>query len=676
MRIWIDISDLSAWGISESYVGNAISRNAPGSWSSRPHPADGRRRQVDFDTIPDDTRKNLPSRMEVLTVLRMREASDRVPRLHGAKDQHWSGKDIDFYIAAGLTAKDSKEMSHAAAWLRLLTSIRGKRDVQALQVSGISTKGELLKAVLEILKNERPAGLDKINNLRVLQRKMSEWAKAKADDAQRLTLVHRHRRVRGRASGCQNARKVSQPVQDVIVALWLNGDSDVKMYSDDVYDKYRGFGGEYLDESTGELVDLPNVSLATIKRVLNAPAVKPLGRFVHGEKWYKDTARPYVFGRTPRFAWSLTSSDGEVAPFWLKDNRGRETWDRPTAYLIFDVHSQAIVGMHVGYRETKELLQDAFYDMLARNGRIRPMENQLDNYGKSSEGDMEGIVDTLKFTPPYNPQSKFAEPLIRAFERQVLRKFPGYIGTNITSKRATYRRNPDLARITYTLDEVRDIYATARETWNNSIPAGRKGKKTRLERLDNANPAANRMDKMTFARVLGRRTEIKLAGKRGFMPLTYQGETRTYELPNYVDLLPELPLTQKVAVRYLPHDMRQVWLYVPGDTPETDRYLTQANLAEGMARAATERQTGDGRLLRRYLDRGDALDAYTEERAASLPDVGTTELSPAAAEGIIGAGYTKKNMMQDAEASIQRALNDKAQPERKTGKKKINRWKR
>ncbi len=655
-ELWIDYQDLVSWGLSESYLSTALRRNRKGypGWDHRPDPKDNRKKQVRYHSIPGSSRKKLPSLIEIRAIYQNRKEDNTAHQLRALCDAFVEAGDEVVYIRSGTPSGQAYGLVRSAAWLRLLASVRGKRDVLKMGISGIESKASLFNEALKAIQEERPHGLHRISNKRILQNKLKAWKDAQGDDERLLSLVHAHTRLKGQATGCQNARKVDDQAKRIIMSLWVNVGSDAKLTPEEIHASYLAMvDGGGVDQLTGEIFDgLAEISLSTVKRVIRSPEVRALGRFRHGDKWYKETIRPYVLGRLPSHAFTMTSSDGETCPFYLKDKRGVITWKRPTAYLIFDVYSEAIVGYALGMSEDLPLVRDAFYDLLVRNNRKRPLENQLDNFGKGAEASIAQVVETVSFCKPYNPQSKYAEPLIRAFERQVLKNVPGYIGTNITAKRIDGRRNPDLERIGYTFEEIDQIYREAIETFNGMIPKARKGKLTRSERLGNMSPGVKSMSLTTMAKTLGRSTEIQI--DRGFIRLTFRGEEYVYQVPNYVSLLSELRSDEVVRVRFLPHDMSKVWLYNfssqdPSNT-DLDRFLTEAPEAQGTARAVADRKRGDGKSLRYYLGRGENMDKYTEETVAGLAQV--VPLTPDEAEAVIGSGYTNKSLMKKAQEVV------------------------
>ena len=668
--LWLCFDDLLIYGIAERKLWDALyrSRNGSSYWSHIPDPEDNRRKLINYDSIPEKTLTQyaIPAKDVLIKELELAAKAKQVKTLESVHKLYTIAEDYKHYIKRGLNPSEAAGLTNSSGWLRLLGDVRGKSAVKELCIDGINTKTQLLKEAFRIITVNKPHGLHRISNLAVLKRTLTAWNKAKSESDKLDSLVHKNRSLRGKRKGCQNARKLTQAVEKILLSMWVNTSNDVKMSPVQIHSKYMAMRQAankagydkacgFVDKSTGEVfTDLPDLSLSSVKSLFRRPDVLPLGRLRHGTKWYRDVIRPYVIGTLPKHSFSLTSSDGETAPFWLI-SKGRITWKRPVAYLIFDVYSQAIVGYSLGLQECKELMQQAFYDLLIKSNGRKPLENQQDNFNKFYQGELEQIVDTVSFCKPYNPQSKYAEPLIKSFESQELKRIPGFVGRNITSKRADSHRNPDKERIGYTFEEIDQIYRAAIERFNNSIPEARKTKKTRKQLLiESFNPGCEYMDDLTMVTLFGSHSTIKM--NRGVIRLTVDNQEYVYEIPGYTEMLSKLKNGFSVRVKYLPHNMDKVWIYnydssQPSDV-NLDEFLIDCPLAIGTQRAKAEQSDVDGRTLGHHLKRVNSMDEYFEKLIEEIPSFGDLVTSEEA-ESVLASGYTNKPQMQEATEKVE-----------------------
>lgn len=662
--VWLTFEEVIAFNIPEDTIKSGMARNRTGnsSWENKADPQDARRKLINYDSIPASTirKYGIPDRNTLMLKAKKSQynlAKDRLRALHTLEVSH---QDSAWYQERGMSGMEAAGLAASAAWLRLLTTIKGKQSVRAMDIPGIESKQELLALALEMISDpedssDPPYGLHRVTNLRVLQRYMTAWKNGQTEAGKRSSILHG-------MTGKKNALKRTPESERALMSLFVNCEGDTKLNYIQVHEEYsRMVGCRFLDTETQEVYSrLPELSISTVKSYLGRPEMQALGLMRHGSKYYRDFLRPYILGRPAQYALSLSSSDGFVMPFWTKDSRGKSSWKRLLCYVVFDVASQAIIGASLGMAEDKESMRQAFLDLAVRQDNYMPIQNQLDNFAKFYEQELEQIM-MVKFCAPYNAQSKYAETFIGRFKEQVLRRYSGYIGRHsLTHKnrRNEDKENPQSGDVGYTLEETQALLQEAIDTWNNS-PAKARGNKVRAEILsERKNPDAKQTTHLQVAMALGERTKATI--DRGFIKVIRHGQERVYRVPEYGDMLSKIDRRDlTVRVRYLDHlldgDHDSIWIfnYSTDDNPAEDRMICECPREVGTQRAGVEQTESDRRNLGTQLR---WRKEYEEKVSTLLDDIPARlvplDLTPEEAETMLAAGYSKKPAMMTAEETV------------------------
>lgn len=661
-QIWITVSELVEYGVSDSYLKIALRRNRDGetsSWHNIPDPEDNRKKLIQYATIPATTidKYNMPDEEYLIGEYNRDNRRHVIASLKTMMNEERDHGDVKYFESVSVNRNQAFDLSVCAAWMRILTRFRGKTQVRSLNLPGIETKEDLTQTILKIIEETRPYGLNNVSSIQVLKRYMTRWKKASGED-QLLSLLHKHRKIRGKRAGNQAARKITTDVEQVLLSLWLNMESDVKMSELQIYEHYNqaivssshSSSSSLVSMDTGEVfTDLPSISLSSVRSFLNRPHVKALGKHRHGSKHYRDRIRPYIIGAKPNFSFSMSSSDGFVVPFWLKvqmkDKKGqtywKNTWKRPVCYAFFDVHSGAIIGAAIGGEESYELLKRAFIDMVIRQGLKIPMANQMDNFNKFFDKALSQFSEA-EFCKPYNPQSKYAERLIREMKMDVMSMFPGYVGRhslrNENNKRNPDKGHPDNADVCYSWDEFHDLLEQWIDRYNS--------KRDRVQKLNNVNPETLVLeDLQRIGSVFGDRIKTKI--DRGTVIITRGGIDYKYRVPDLYNTLQLLENGNRIRARILPdHPEKGIWIYNydTSDNPEMDRLICHCYAEFGTQRAKAEQKDADKENLIKQMQWLGKFESEVEKAAANVPRT----LVPAEAEGMAGAGYTSKPAMKQA----------------------------
>lgn len=543
--------------------------------------------------------------------------------------------DSEYYhfIALGMSAEKSKGYARKLAWIRFLASIKP----QSLRAIFGKTKEQVLNEAITLI-NEEQNPVFSIKSLAYLKTNLLvNYRKIANNDIET--------RCKWAVSGHfenKNAQKVTEKAKKLIYNLYLD-DSGVKLLYPQIHRAYLDvIAGRrvFLDSETGEVYgkgdnQLPALSEKTVYNLLEGDLVFKswATKYRHGGKRYNDLYRPYVLGKKPKYALSLTSSDGETCPFYLKI-KGKDTYNRATCYLVFDVMSGAIIGWAIGMRESKELMGDAFGDMLKKTNGIAPIENQLDNFNKNFEAELSKIYPYISYCKPYSPQSKYAERLIGVFENEYLRRVKGWRGSNIQSIKDNSKVNPDAGGVCYTIQELHQIYDNAIKEWNQG----------RIEMMfANINPDCKQIAPADVAQLRGFYTIASI--HRGFIRIEVDAQEYVYEIPQYTSILEKIQNGKRVRVKYLPEKLQEkVWLYNFDNTDKQnlnlDSYLCEAVAAEATNRAKAEQNEDDLNVLGHHLNRVAIFDKWSEDNANKY--IGQiNELVAEEGEEVISNKYSK-----------------------------------
>ena len=558
-----------------------------------------------------------------------------------------------FHEESKLEKGKALDLQMSAAVLRFLACNNTKTKVKALNFKGIETAQDLAKLVQKAFDYVK-YGLKKTGGEVVLSLK-TLLAKAKAflKSAFSLSfLVHK-------SEGNKNAAKAyKKDATDILLAMYANPATDVKHLESEIFDRYNEVArGErrLVNPLTGEVFtkdtkELPLIrSKSTIWNFFSNEWVKRItAKLRHGNKYYNDHYKGYVKGQKPKFALSFVSSDGQTVPFRLRIN-GNDTYKRATCYFVFDVATGAIVGYSINLSETKALMAEAFGDMLRNTKGVCPHEVQLDNFGKSYLKDLEQIFPQVSFCKPFSPQSKYAERFIGHFEQKYCRKVEGWTGANITGKNKhnAHRRNPDYKQVTYSLEEIRLMYAQMVKKYNSEV-VRRKGK-TRKELLETTvNPGCERIKETTLASLFGKVTMASVSN--GYTRIEVDAKKYYFRVPDHAKVAAQFKNGKRVRVRYLPYLLdSKIWIYNFDklDIPNLDNdiFLSEAVAIKGAQRAKAEQELKDvkeiGKMYRWVAD----SEQVDDEAAAQIqPLVDENDV-----EAVLSSGNLDKYLVQGTE---------------------------
>lgn len=433
------------------------------------------------------------------------------------------------------------------------------------------------------------------------------------------------------------ARKVDEKLEWLILSLYA--EADPKPYASDVCLQYLSFlegKRQIVHLETGELFNQRDfyrddqpvmLAEATVKHYLNKPANRILVDKVRTSGLeFSSTHRPHAFRKAPEFTFSKISMDDIAVPFKMPD--GTRVW----SYQIYEVASQAVVGVAFARDKSVQLVKDAVLDMVRRivqNGWGMPAEIEVEQHLNSTlkgsyneDGEFtpdlltEGVVfPFVRFCRGANPQEKRAEGFIKAKKYGVQAKRKGFQRRPFARLEAN-RMNADQDKVTYTFDEIvanemQDIAAhNAALHPNEHLYPGL----TRWDVLTSfQNPKLHKPSLITVLPFVGYRTETSIR-RSMYVNVKYN----KYMLPDPRIL--ESLVSQDVDAYYLPAadgTIQDVYLYQKGT------YICKCALMEAFQEAEIERTDKDRAIMEKQFSYIAKFDHQVKVRRAMLSKVAT-----------------------------------------------------
>ncbi len=365
-------------------------------------------------------------------------------------------------------------------------------------------------------------------------------------------------------------------------------------------------------------------SEASVTNYLNAPENK--------QRWYDaaygELKAHQKFGYKhmtilPEKRDALWYGDGTKLNLYYKafDESGKLVMATTQVYEVMDAYSEMLLGFHVSDSEDYKAQYNA-YRMAVELAQSRPYEIVTDNQGSQKKLLTAGFLDRIcrlkRTTTPYRPTGKSIEAVFGRFQAEILHKDWRFTGQNITSRSEKSRANLELLNVNkeklYTLDELKEAYAIAREEWNSGKhPAT--GISRREMYFASTNEKAKPVDRLDMIEMFWMMTAKPSVFTDSGITITIDKKKYTYDV--YDGDLPDFEFRKKnigrrFLVQYDPLDMSQVRLYVKDATGT--RYVTDALPYMKVYRATQDATSESRSFIRRVADRERELriEAYHE----------------------------------------------------------------
>lgn len=394
--------------------------------------------------------------------------------------------------------------------------------------------------------------------------------------------------------GNANTVKLTQEAQDWIVAMKR---SRTPVYTDKrIFEMYNE-----LAEKKGwkQIKDR-----GTIRKFLQRPEIMPLWYgAAYGEYEAKMKFSRQHRTKMPSMRDALWYGDGTKLNLYYKayDENGALRVRTTQVYEVMDAYSEVFLGYHISDKENY-ITQYHAYRMAIETAGHRPYEIVVDNQGGHKSAEFRSFSELIsripRFSAPYNAPSKTIESAFGRFQKEILSEKFGFTGMNITATSKSSRVNSEFRMANHemlpTLEELKAIYAEARNTWNWS--EHHKTKRPRMEMYkESINPEAPVISEIEMVNIFWKTTEKPATYKTRGITITINGTEHHYEV--YKDGIPDLGfyaknIGRKFFTKYDPNDLTKVRLYTEG-TDGSLVFATEARPFIEIHRATQEQADGE-----------------------------------------------------------------------------------
>lgn len=353
----------------------------------------------------------------------------------------------------------------------------------------------------------------------------------------------------------------------------------------------------------------PLKSEKSLVQFLHRPEIEPRWwDAVYGELSAKNRYSRKHKTKMPSMRDSLWYSDGTKINLYYKAHDGGKLVVRTTqVYEVMDAYSETLLGFHISDTENFDSQYHAFR-MAIETYRHRPYEIVNDNQGGHKKLTAIGFLDRItckisRRTAPYNPSSKTIESAFGRFQSQVLHKDWRFTGQNITAKSDESRANLEFIEANkaflFTLPELKEAYAKARQEWN--MAAHPIADRPRLQMyLSSHNAEAKEVNDLDMMELFWLQTSRPVEFTPNGISITVDKQKYTYEVFD-AEGVPDLAFRRentyrKFVVMYDPVDLTHVRLFSQDKTGL--RYVTEAYPYACFARNIQEQKPGDMEFIR------------------------------------------------------------------------------
>lgn len=365
---------------------------------------------------------------------------------------------------------------------------------------------------------------------------------------------------------------------------------------------------------------------STVTSFLNRPEVKQRWYdAVHGELKARQKFDYKFKTALPEFRDALWYGDGTKLNIYYKHwDEANNKWVMKTTqvYEVMDAYSEMLLGYYISDTENYEAQYNAFR-MAVERAQAKPYEIVVDNQGGhkklANEGFLKRISRVQRNTKPYRASAKSIEAVFGRFQAQELHKDWRFTGQNIIAKRDESRPNMEFIMANpdklYTLDQLKQEYAKARERWNSSSHPT-----TGIARIEmyseNVNPEVQQLDRLDMIEMFWLTTAKPATFTDSGLEIQIDKRKYTYDV--YDGTLPDFEfrrkhIGRKFYTQYDPKDLTRVRLYE--ETASGLRYVAEAAPYFKVKRAAQEATHESSSFIRQVMNLEDQLriDKYLDD---------------------------------------------------------------
>lgn len=336
-----------------------------------------------------------------------------------------------------------------AAWLRFLEAVEYKKY-------GYPSKPQFYDACIKAINLENLKHF-KVNNLRVVQRKLKKWREKGLECIIRPEYNN------------QNAVKLGTEQKEFIRFLYRKHN---KLPVSVIYTLFL---------NQARKANWPEVSDVTVYNYINAPEVQmDLTAERRGMEEWRNKYDPIVNRKKPSFPNAMWVMDGTPVEIYYQETlvtpEGKKTNynKRLYGYLVVDAHSWKIVGFAMGETESGEMVAMALKNACCDNN-VLPHQLLFDN--SSANKSQTALIEAVsRFHIPAkvgNARTKVIEAIQAHFNRHILKLHDFHSGGNITAKKQDTHANREWLQVhkkeTPTKMKAIQDFQTAIQLWNGHL---------------------------------------------------------------------------------------------------------------------------------------------------------------------------------------------------------------
>ena len=536
--LWIEYADFLSAGWKEDTLKKANLRNGP-FWMMTADPLDKRKPLVQFETLRDEHKAKLN---EYFGDVHSYMAKAPIKAL--VKIDH---KAHEFFLSYRYDSNKTLPTEHiakyttAANWLNMLNQVNADKRIMKKQLN--LSLAAFWMHVCDIIKVDK---IDLPTSYQRLITKMSEYQ----EKGYECLVDWRF--------GNKLAAKVKDEIcEAILLELIANPAQHDDVIISRVYNDWA-FKNEYktIAPATVGNVRRKNNHLIQAQREGNGVWYNTYGKIIHRNR----PSAPMLL---------IGSDDNDLDLYFtevkmVKGKKQTNHYFRYKLIVIMDAHNDYILGYSYGETVTVDLVKAAYLDAMHHikfltGGWYLMDQIQTDHWGIKS---LEPFYSSLAtFTPATAKvaRAKFIERAFGTTWHQVLKMYPNYAGTNITSKGRLNPENVDLMKKNFPTIEQGYQYIDDFITRMRMIPDAKTGK-TKQQMWVEAfgNSELSQQHRITDARMLylfGQQHTHSHTITNGGIKVTFDGQQYIYDIPDELYLQ---NVGKKVQVIYDPYDKTRV----------------------------------------------------------------------------------------------------------------------
>ena len=614
-------------GYSYGYIKTALKKQRKmnlSTWLHYPHPEDARVKLIDYDRLPSEAKKLLPSRNELINKYNADQAyyeyESNLERAENLKELQESYQHIsDYWFLLDKLGNQVKanDLKKAAAWLRLLNDYKTKKHTKKI---GYNSKQELREAIISILIKSQLYGF-KIRNIRGLYDNEKRWNNAYQtafEQFENLSKYERNQEATKAALatlipyqfGNENARRLGKVQNNKNAITLINGNLDLsEWHANTIFNLYVNYGSANKFDFHEIYTRYQQKCLQNNKKPFSLSSIKKFCKRndVNDQAtWQREgfakfnKKLPQISGINANYALSKGGYDGFQVDFYT-DTDGKRIM--LTVVAVFDYYSSAITGYSIGLVEDGKMVRDMYRNHLNRWEGKTYWEIESDRFSGNLTSDTYNMFaqtcQVVNQPASDHPTGKVQSPHKRYFERiiqevnRLCQSIEGWKGTNITSIDKNRKPNPDYMNGA-SQKEYEQGVNTIIDLINayNNTKIQSKGNKTRIELFkENQLEKAPKIPTHIRSLLLNQNDFVKIRTGAKIIKEVNR-KKHEYTWPDYMEYAHKMGKGHQVRIFYDERDMSSIDVFGM-DSEGNDTYLTTLTKTRKTNKAKAEQTEQD-----------------------------------------------------------------------------------